>query len=140
MISLTCKEDCCGCNACGDICLQNAISFQEDNEGFWYPQINKEKCTGCGLCDRICPIKYIDQLKHNDLPEPECYMAEHKSIEVVFSSTSGGMFSALADVMYRQHGYVGGAIHNEDFSVSHCVDRKIYRAMQKDFISVYVKF
>lgn len=124
MISLTCKEDCCGCNACGDICLQNAISFQEDNEGFWYPQINKEKCTGCGLCDRICPIKYIDQLKHNDLPEPECYMAEHKSIEVVFSSTSGGMFSALADVMYRQHGYVGGAIHNEDFSVSHFISNE----------------
>ena len=28
------------------------------------------------------------------------------------------MFSAIADVVYRQHGYVGGAIHNEDMSVS----------------------
>lgn len=28
------------------------------------------------------------------------------------------MFSAMADVMYKRKGYVGGAIHNKDFSVS----------------------
>lgn len=121
MINLNCKGDCCGCNACGDICPKNAISFPKDNEGFWYPQIDEEKCIACGLCEKVCPIRHIEELKHNDLQEPECYMAEHKSIEVVFASTSGGMFSALADVMYRQHGYVGGAIHNEDFSVSHFI-------------------
>jgi acetyltransferase-like isoleucine patch superfamily enzyme/coenzyme F420-reducing hydrogenase beta subunit len=36
---------------------------------------------------------------------------------VVFDSTSGGLFSARADVMYKSGGYVGGAVFNEDFSV-----------------------
>ena len=35
-----------------------------------------------------------------------------------FDSTSGGAFSALADEIYKKSGYVGGAIYNEDWSVS----------------------
>ena len=117
MIAITDKVTCCGCNACGDICLQGAITFKTDIEGFWYPEVDSEKCIDCGLCDKVCPIINVKELKKNDLPESVCYAAEHKNLEVVFDSTSGGMFSALADVMYRSKGYVGGAIFNEDFSV-----------------------
>ena len=35
MINITDKEHCCGCNACGDICPKGAISFPQDEEGFW---------------------------------------------------------------------------------------------------------
>lgn len=121
MINLSCKEECCGCNACGDICPRDAISFCEDKEGFWYPQIDEAKCINCGLCNKVCPMNDINNFKQKNFSEPECYVAEHKSMEVVFSSTSGGMFSAMAEVMYRDHGYVGGAIHNDDFSVSHFI-------------------
>lgn len=117
MIKITNKIDCCGCNACGDICPKDAIIFNTDIEGFWYPKVNKDKCIDCGLCDKVCPIINIKNLKKNDLSESICYAAEHKNLEVVFDSTSGGMFSALADIMYRSKGYVGGAIFNEDFSV-----------------------
>ena len=111
------KVQCCGCNACGDVCAQKAITFKTDIEGFWYPEVDETKCTDCGLCERVCPIIHIDELKKNDLPQPVCYAAENKNLEVVFDSTSGGLFSALADRMYRDNGYVGGAIFNEDFSV-----------------------
>lgn len=117
MIQILDKKDCCGCNACGDICPKDAIIFKTDIEGFWYPEVDKEKCIDCGLCDKVCPIINIKELKKNDLTESICYAAEHKNLEVVFDSTSGGMFSALADIMYRSKGYVGGAIFNEDFSV-----------------------
>ena len=117
MISIQNKIDCCGCNACGDICNRNAITFKTDNEGFWYPEVDKEKCNNCGLCEKVCPIINIKDIKKNDLPESICYAAEHKNLEVVFDSTSGGVFSALADIMYKSEGYVGGAIFNEDFSV-----------------------
>ena len=117
MINITNKENCCGCNACGDVCSKNAITFKTDNEGFWYPEVNKEKCVDCGLCEKVCPIINVKDLKKNDLSQSVCYAAEHKNIEVVFDSTSGGMFSALADVMYKSGGYVGGAIFNDDFSV-----------------------
>ena len=117
MISINDKVDCCGCNACGDVCGQDAITYKTDIEGFWYPEVNKDRCTDCHLCEKVCPIVNIRDLKKNDLPQSVCYAAENKNMEVVFDSTSGGLFSALADVMYKAGGYVGGAIFNDDFSV-----------------------
>lgn len=121
MINITDKALCCGCNACGDICAHNAITFETDIEGFWYPIVNEEKCTDCGLCDRVCPIINIDSLKKNDLEKPESHAAIHKNIEVRFDSTSGGVFSALSEKMYRDGGYVGGAVFENDFSVKHYI-------------------
>ena len=117
MIQIKNKIDCCGCNACGDVCAHGAITFKTDKEGFWYPEVDASKCKDCGLCEKVCPVINIGELKKNDLPQSVCYAAEHKNLEVVFDSTSGGLFSALADRMYRDSGYVGGAIFNEDFSV-----------------------
>ena len=117
MIHITNKVDCCGCNACGDICGKNAITFKTDNEGFWYPEVDMEKCVDCGQCEKVCPIINIDTLKKNDFAEPICYAAVHKNYEVRFDSTSGGLFSAFAEKIYRDKGYVGGAIYNEDWSV-----------------------
>lgn len=117
MINITDKSKCCGCNACGDICTHNAISFKTDIEGFWYPIVDKNICIDCGLCAKVCPIINVKELKKNDLSQSICYAAEHKNLEVVFDSTSGGLFSALADIMYKDKGYVGGAVFNDDFSV-----------------------
>ena len=117
MLNLKRREDCCGCNACGDICPRGAISYPRDEEGIWYPQIDRERCIDCGLCEKVCPIIHIDDLKHNDKPQADCYAVEHKNLETVFDSTSGGAFSALADIMYRRGGYVGGAVFDEHMLV-----------------------
>jgi acetyltransferase-like isoleucine patch superfamily enzyme/coenzyme F420-reducing hydrogenase beta subunit len=132
MISITDKIQCCGCNACGDVCSHDAIIFKTDIEGFWYPEVTTEKCTDCGLCEKVCPIINIKDLKKNDLDQSICYAAEHKNLEVVFDSTSGGLFSALADIMYKEKGYVGGAIFNSDFSIKHFIsnDKKDLPALR----------
>jgi acetyltransferase-like isoleucine patch superfamily enzyme/coenzyme F420-reducing hydrogenase beta subunit len=121
MISITDKIQCCGCNACGDVCSHDAITFKTDIEGFWYPEVTKEKCTDCGLCEKVCPIINIKDLKKNDFNEPIVIAAIHKNMCIRWDSTSGGIFSALAEVMYKQGGYVGGAVYNEDFLVVHYI-------------------
>lgn len=114
MIDIKNKVDCCGCNACGDICPTSAIDFVTDKEGFWYPKVNLDKCINCSLCEKTCPIINIESLKKNDFDTPRCYAAENKNLEVVFDSTSGGLFSAFADRMYRDKGFVGGAVFSQD--------------------------
>lgn len=117
MIQLKDKRDCCGCNACADACHAKAITFQTDREGFWYPVTDEKACNDCHLCEKVCPIINIDKLKHNDFDRPKVYGCYHNDIVVRFDSTSGGIFSALAQEMYRQKGYVGGAIYTETFDV-----------------------
>jgi acetyltransferase-like isoleucine patch superfamily enzyme/coenzyme F420-reducing hydrogenase beta subunit len=120
MIQIKNKVDCCGCNACGDVCAHQAITFKTDIEGFWYPVVNKDKCTDCHLCEKVCPILNVKEL-HNDFETPLCYAAMHKNYEVRFDSTSGGLFSAFAEKVYRDGGYVGGAVFNEDWSIRHFI-------------------
>ncbi len=95
MISIIDKEKCCGCNACGDICNQHAITFHLDREGFWYPRVDPNLCTNCGMCERTCPqlVKY-DQ-KHYHLQTPRVFAAYSKDEDIRMDSTSGGIHSNI---------------------------------------------
>lgn len=116
------KNECCGCNACGDVCPKDAITFRTDIEGFWYPEVNFDKCIDCELCVKVCPQINAQALKKNDFEHPRCFAAENKNLEVVFDSTSGGLFSAFADKFFREKGFVGGAVYTDDaLAVKHYI-------------------
>lgn len=122
MIQITDKAKCCGCCACVDVCAHHAITLKTDIEGFWYPEVDKDKCVDCCLCEKVCPEQHILDLKKNDFDKPAHTIAAiNKNMSVRWDSTSGGAFSALADVMYAQGGYVSGAVYNDDFSVSNYI-------------------
>ena len=119
MINISKKKDCCGCNACGDVCPKHSITFKIDKEGFWYPEVEMDTCIDCHLCEKVCPLLNKEEYKNIDgYVKPKTYALVHKNIEVRFDSTSGGAFTALAEEVYKQGGFVGGAIYNEDWSVS----------------------
>lgn len=114
------KSKCCGCNACGDVCAKQAITFKTDIEGFWYPEVNKDLCNDCGLCEKACPIINIKDLKKNDYPKPaKTIAAVNKNMRVRWNSTSGGAYTALAESMLEQGGYISGAIYNDGFTGVH---------------------
>lgn len=120
MINITDKSKCCGCNACGDVCAKHSIAFKTDIEGFWYPEVNKDLCTDCGLCEKVCPVINIKELKKNDFPKPaHTIAAVNKNMRVRWNSTSGGAYTALAEAMLEQGGFVSGAIYNEGFTGVH---------------------
>lgn len=115
MITIDKKEACSGCNACGDICAHKAITFETDPEGFSYPVVDKKACVNCGLCDRVCPMR--NRLNRSRRENVEVYAAYSNDEYVRLDSTSGGMFSVLAQYFYNRQSYVGGAVFCSDFSV-----------------------
>ncbi|RKE04597.1 Coenzyme F420 hydrogenase/dehydrogenase, beta subunit C-terminal domain [Marinifilum flexuosum] len=125
MIDVLEKKDCTGCSVCVDVCPTKAISLISDIEGFWYPEIDSNKCTKCNLCEKKCPVINLHKSKITTLEEPKCFVAIHKSIETRFNSTSGGVFSALAENTYKENGYVGGAIYGENFEVKHYISDNV---------------
>ena len=125
MINIKNKVDCCGCNACGDVCPKDAITFVTDNEGFGYPEVNMDRCIDCHLCEKVCPIINIDKLKKNDFITPKCYAANHKNLQIRFDSTSGGAFTGLAENFMKSGGYVGGAVYTEEWGVKQIITNKL---------------
>ena len=120
MISIKNKANCCGCNACNVVCPKQCISMPNDQEGFFYPLVDLDVCVDCGLCEQACPV-ISPKVKENQFAQPSVYAAYNKNEEVREDSTSGGIFSALAEKMFSLGGFVGGAIYNEDYTVKHIV-------------------
>ena len=121
MINISSKEDCCGCNACADICPKNCITFNTDIEGFWYPNVDAEACIDCHLCEKVCPIiNPADKVIRYE--EPRVFAAYTKDETIRLDSTSGGIHSMLALSMYEKNAFVGGAVYNEDYTVSQIID------------------
>lgn len=117
MIKIENKELCCSCQACFNICPKGAILMKEDVEGFKYPLIDKSKCIGCNLCEKVCPI--LNRKNSSNKRKPDIYAAWSKSNEIRIDSTSGGIFTELAKVIYQEKGMVCAAIYNEDWMVEH---------------------
>lgn len=121
MIHITKKEECCGCNACTVICPKQCIIMPNDEEGFFYPLVDKNNCIDCGLCEGVCPILNKQKGNADRYETPLVFAVYNTNHEVRLDSTSGGLFSALAEKMFELGGYVGGAVFNEDHTVSHIV-------------------
>lgn len=115
MIKITNKDNCCGCGACINICPKQCISFKEDNEGFLYPSVDAKDCINCNLCNRVCP--------YNDIPTKRMpvtiYAAKHKDDDIRLNSSSGGIFTSLAEKVINQGGIVFGAQFDKNWNVIH---------------------
>ena len=118
-------QDCTGCAACAGACPENAITMQADEEGFLHSQIDLDKCNDCGLCRQICPVnrkKTLANVHDNAAVRifpPQVFAAWHLDNDVRRKSSSGGVFSALADDVFSRGGVVVGAAFDENMVVRH---------------------
>lgn len=109
MIEIQNKAECSGCGACRAACPKQCITMQLDNEGFSYPIVDKAKCIDCGLCEKVCPFQ--NREKTNVL---ETYGFNAKDEELRKNSSSGGVFSLLAEEILSRGGIVYGVALTED--------------------------
>ncbi|MBQ9530750.1 MAG: polysaccharide pyruvyl transferase family protein [Eubacterium sp.] len=112
---LSSKQDCCGCHACYNACPKGCISMEYDLEGFWYPGINEELCIHCNMCKKVCPAVNVDKTDNN----PVSYLGFNKEQQIRKNSSSGGMFTPIAEKIIDDGGVVFGAAFNEKYEVEH---------------------
>lgn len=121
MIRIEDKSLCCGCTACQAVCPHDAVAIKPDALGFPYPEVDMELCVDCGLCERVCAFM-PDCRRHEPADEclsVEAYAARHDADDVVDGSQSGGVFTALSDVVLSDGGVIYGAAYDGLTGVRH---------------------
>lgn len=113
MIKIENKALCCGCHSCAQACPRGCITMAADEEGFLYPKVDESRCIDCGLCQRVCPVLTAEADAVDKLPL--AFAAMNKEEAVREESSSGGVFSLLADQVLAQGGVVFGAAWDVDF-------------------------
>lgn len=116
MIEINNKSKCCGCYGCTNVCPKQCIEMSIDNEGFWYPKVNKDICIDCGLCEKVCPT--INETTKEAF-NIEAYACKNKNEKIRLSSSSGGIFTSLCEYIIGNNGVVFGAGFNKEFEVEH---------------------
>lgn len=109
------KEKCTGCHACSNVCPKSCISMQIDSEGFLYPEIDTALCVRCGKCEQVCPA-LGEQVRKK---VGQAYACINKNDEVRMQSSSGGVFTLIAEYVINNGGSVFGAAFDENLSVRH---------------------
>lgn len=125
MINISDKVNCCGCNACGDVCTRGAITFQTDIEGFWYPIVDKDRCTNCGLCEKVCPELYPEESRRGNDEKPFTYVVQLANNKERFNSTSGCLYPMMAKKILEEGGWIAGHIFDKDYSVKTLITNRI---------------
>lgn len=110
------RKLCTGCTACVAACPKNCLRMKRDKEGFFYPVAEEATCINCDRCNRVCPAQ--KPLPVDD-KEPFCYAAISRQDRQRAKSSSGGVFSLLAEKVLEQGGAVYGAAMEPDLTVRH---------------------
>lgn len=109
------KEDCMGCHACENICPAQCLAMTPDDEGFLYPKVDYALCIKCKRCISACPI--INKVEAYD--NLQAYACINKDEKIRSESSSGGVFTLVAEQVIDKGGVVFGASFNDEFGVEH---------------------
>lgn len=111
------KMLCSGCGACYNICPKNCISIELDEEGFYKYNVNSDLCINCGLCIKVCPSNgYKDIVQKH---KPLTYLCWNLDHVIRKQSSSGGIFTLLAEQVLDNKGIVFGVEFDKDLNARH---------------------
>lgn len=105
-------DNCYGCGACFNICPIHAIEMKHNDDGFLEPKIDEKKCIKCNRCRKVC-ISYTNKANKMDY-NPRCFAVSVK--DFLEESSSGGLFSLLAEWILEHNGIVCGVEFDDKFN------------------------
>ncbi|MEA5026334.1 MAG: Coenzyme F420 hydrogenase/dehydrogenase, beta subunit C-terminal domain [Erysipelotrichaceae bacterium] len=103
-------DQCTGCFACFNVCPQNAITMNLDNEGFIFPSIDHSKCINCTACYYCCPASCINSIKSFK----KVLRGYSNDPTIRNNGSSGGIFGLLSKRIIEEGGVVWGAVFFPD--------------------------
>ena len=114
---LASHEYCTGCTACASVCPRKAITMERDEEGFLFPNVHPERCVHCGRCTKVCPVLHPMEARQ----APAVFAAWNPDAVVRRDSSSGGVFSVMAEYVLENGGVVFGAAMDGQQRVRHTI-------------------
>jgi ferredoxin len=91
-----------------------------NNEGFLYPVVDTEHCIDCALCLKICPWRTVREIPGRVIP-PRVHAAWNLDQNIRHKSSSGGVFTALAQEVILRGGAIVGAAFDEQLYLRHII-------------------
>lgn len=109
------KTECCGCNACAEICPKHCITMVADAKGFLYPKVDTAACIECGVCERVCPLRKENIRLNAPL---KAFAAWNEDESEYLASSSGGAAQVFSSYIIKQGGVVYGCT-SESMHIRH---------------------
>ena len=102
--------------------MSSPCYFNEYNrEGYFNPIVDKDSCINCGICETHCPVLHPTAKNQDPIKAYASWINDEK---IRSGSSSGGIFSALAQNVLSQGGVVWGVGYSADMRpVYKCIDK-----------------
>ena len=97
--------------------------MKRDEEGFLYPVVDNKTCIDCSLCEKVCPELNVKDACEENWNTPKIFASYALDDETRIDSTSGGLFSVLAENFFDAGAYVAGAVYDENFGLKGIVTK-----------------
>lgn len=113
---ITPPKNCTGCGLCANVCAKNAIDMVWSKEGFLIPSVDTSACINCGACVKQCIALEEKAVYTDDIDSVIAYGGWNKDSGIHLQSSSGGIFTALAEHTLAAGGCVFGVVWKDKYT------------------------